>query len=239
MKIRVAEINVEIHNRFPYLERLCRDYIADFERPDIVVSITEEEIAHERATAKSPCTFSDGYLESLCTYRAIAEELPRFNAFVFHAAVISYGGEAFAFSAPSGTGKTTHIRLWQKVFGDAVSVLNGDKPIIRIKDGVPIAYGTPWCGKEGMQENAAAPLSALIFIKRAPENSISPLSDSEYLSRVFYQVYVPKNSENRVRFLDLLHIMATSVPTFLLGCNMEDDAPQIALNGILSHKNRR
>ena len=232
MKIRIAEINIEIKNRYPYLPRFCADYLADFDTPDMVVSIPEETIESdlEKAIFKG---FSKGYVEAVSVYRAIAEELPRFDAFVFHAAVISYKGKAFAFSAPSGTGKTTHIHLWQKVFGDAVMVLNGDKPIIRIKDGVPVAYGTPWCGKEGMQKNSSAPLAALAFIERAEKNRVAPITEGEYLARVFRQVYTPENDENRLKFLDLLNTMALSVPTYLLRCNMQDDAALVAASGMI------
>ena len=98
--------------------------------------------------------------------------MPDFDAFLLHAAVIEVDGLAYAFAAPSGTGKTTHIALWKKFFGDRANIINGDKPIIRFENGTPYIYGTPWCGKEGYNINTKAPLAALCFIERSPENTI-------------------------------------------------------------------
>ena len=49
----MAELNIEIQNRYPYLENLCKDYIANFGKADIVITVSEGEIADERLFVKS------------------------------------------------------------------------------------------------------------------------------------------------------------------------------------------
>ena len=134
--IKVAGLAIGIDNRFEYITRLAADYLTD-EPPLFTVRATEEDIAEE--ARMTDVRFPDGYLESIVSYRKIAEILPTYDAFVFHGAVLNYGGHALAFTAKSGTGKTTHTRLWLSEFGDKVHYLNGDKPIIRFIDGVPYA----------------------------------------------------------------------------------------------------
>jgi hypothetical protein len=234
MKIRVAELNIEIHNTYPYCEDQCRDYLADFEEADITVSVTPEELAEERSHAKLP--FPDGYLESICIYRAIALQLPRFDGMVFHASVLACDGRAYAFAAPSGTGKSTHTRLWLKVFGDRAAVVNGDKPIFRRINGEWRAFGTPWQGKEKWGANTSAPLHALCFLTRAAQNSIKPISDEEAVMHLFHQVLIPKDAEMADRFLALLDDMICKTSVHLLGCNMEEEAAVVAFEGMQKEK---
>ena len=114
--------------------------IVDFE-----VFVTDEQIAEEMTCGSQ----TESEAEILCIYRAIAEKLPLYNRFVMHGAAISFEDKAYIFTAASGTGKSTHIRLWRKAFGNPVGIVNGDKPVIEIKDdGTSLVYGTPWAGKE-------------------------------------------------------------------------------------------
>ena len=232
MKIRMAELNIEIQNRYPYLERMCRDYLADFEKADITVSISPEEIFSEQEGSAAASKPSEGYAEAICAYRAIALQLPRFSAFLLHAAVIEHEGRGYAFSAQSGTGKTTHISLWRRVFGDAVTVVNGDKPILRFIDGKLVAFGTPWCGKERLQTNKSVPLCALCFIERGKENTIAPIDSESAVKRLFSQIIMPHERESVLLFLELLDRMIESTPTYLLSCNMEPEAALIAYRGM-------
>ena len=81
-------------------------------------------------------------------------------------------GAAYLFTAPSGTGKSTHTRLWREVFGDRVWMINDDKPMLRISENLVTAYGTPWNGKHHISRNASAPLKAIVQLNRGKENII-------------------------------------------------------------------
>lgn len=234
MTIRLAELNIAVDNKYPFVERLCRDYIvADVprERCDISVCVSDEDIEREAMCAEAPTT-SLGYAEGLCIYREICRVLPRFDAFLMHAAVIEVDGVAYAFTARSGTGKTTHITLWKKLLGDRVNIVNGDKPIIRFKDGVPRAYGTPWCGKEGYNQNVSAPLAALCFIERATSNTIRPFAGQQMLGRLMGQLLLPKQADEVVPLMALIDRMLACVPCYLLGCNMDIEAAKVAFSGM-------
>ena len=230
--IRIAELNIGIDNRYEYVERFCRGYIIDSGCDlDFTVAVTEDDIDGELAIATIPV--SRGYAETICVYRAICDRVLReYDGFLLHAAVIEFEGRGYAFSAKSGTGKSTHIALWKKVFGDGVTVVNGDKPIVRYKNGEFIAYGTPWCGKEGYGRNTFVPLRALCFLERAVENSIARMSPSDAVARVFNQVILPNDVESFDRMSTLLDRMLGAVPCYLLGCSMEDEAARVAYNGM-------
>ena len=132
--VQIAEVLVAIENRYAFTERLCADYIADV-LPDecsFSVSATPEEIAAENSDGG---TFSPAYCESLAIYRKICTRMLDYDAFLLHAAVVSYAGRGFAFAAKSGTGKSTHVAQWMRALGDDVTVVNGDKPILRWRSG--------------------------------------------------------------------------------------------------------
>lgn len=132
--IQIAEVLIAIENRYVFTERLCADYIVDTSPDDCDISVaaTPEEIAAENDEEGS---FSPAYCESLALYRKICTRMLGFNAFLFHAAIISYAEQGFAFTAKSGTGKSTHIAQWVRALGKRVTVVNGDKPILRWQNG--------------------------------------------------------------------------------------------------------
>ena len=169
-----------------------------------------------------------GYLESVCIYRAICLQLPERGAFVMHAATIEVDGLAYAFTARSGTGKSTHIAFWRKYLGERVKIVNGDKPIIRLIDGVFYAYGTPWCGKEGWSRNVRAPLNGICFIERATENRIDRMPNSDAALRIMKQILMPTEPMGAINTLELLDKMLNKVNCWLLGCNISIEAAEIA-----------
>ena len=151
-----------------------------------------------------------------------------FDAFLLHAAVIAVDGEAYAFLAPSGTGKSTHICLWLDKFGNRAQVVNGDKPILRFIDGILYACGTPWCGKEGLENNIMRPLKTLCFLEQSPNNSIRRLSLSEVIDRIFYQLLLPDDEDDFDYYMSLLDKMLAMVDCYLLQCNREPEAAELS-----------
>ncbi len=231
-RIRIAELNIEIQNKYPFSENFCREFFAEFETPDITVSVTPEEIASERE--QDIYHSADGYLECICVYRQIALQLPKFDAMVFHASVVACDGEAYAFAAHSGTGKSTHTDLWLRVFGARAEIVNGDKPIFRRMNGKWYAFGTPWRGKEKLGGKTAAPLKSICFLERGKENTIAPIGDGAAVARLFGQVLLPTDPVMADKQLALLDHLISSTPTYLLHCNMLPEAAIVSHDGMCS-----
>ena len=223
--IEMAGIPIGIDNRYEYIERLCRGYEIEGKAPDFTVSVTEEEL-QKAQDAERP--YSSGYLESLCLYRKICLRLAKYQAFLMHSAVVAVDEKAYVFTAPSGTGKTTHIRLWLEMLGERVQVLNGDKPLYRFIDGVLYACGTPWQGKEHMGENIMRPVQGICFLEQSPENHIRTLSASEVTRRIFRQLLLPQEEEELDRYWALLEKMLDTVPFYLLECNRDPEAAHLS-----------
>lgn len=105
---------------------------------------------------------------------AFAFAASRKDALLIHASCVLHDGRAYPFIAKSGTGKSTHTSLWMRHIPDT-ELLNDDNPVIRIIDGKPFAYGSPWSGKTPCYRDTKATLGAVTRIERAETNTIERL----------------------------------------------------------------
>lgn len=239
--MRVADLVVRVHPLHAQIAQLCRDYIACIAGPeariDFDVKVTQADIDFERSVATEGTDWTDTYLETLAVQRAIANRLPERHRLLVHGAVIEFEGRAYLFTAPSGTGKSTHIRLWRQYLGDAVQVINGDKPFVRIperREELPVVYGTPWAGKEGWQRNVSAPLAGIVLLSRCEPGAsyICLASAALNIDKIMRQVYFPSDAGAAVLTLDLLDAMLARVPVYELACDMSEDAVRTSFEGL-------
>ena len=147
---------------------------------------------------------------------------------LFHAAVVSLDGRGYMFLGKSGTGKSTHARLWlQNIPG--TELMNDDNPAVRIKaDGTAVVYGTPWSGKTPCYRNICAPIGGIVLLSQAPYNKIVRLNGIGA-----YAAVVPSISGKRwdSRIADGLHetenMLASSIPVWHLDCLPDANAALI------------
>ncbi len=238
-QIKLAERIIEIHPLFPYMAEYCRDYLVDT-TPDFIIETTLEDITFEREkSAREDALegiptrhFSDAYLETLAVYRRIAVRMTDYDTFLFHGSALAMDGEGYLFTARSGVGKSTHARLWREVFGDRVTVVNDDKPLLRITDAGAMVYGTPWDGKHRLSTNIAVPLKGICFLERDATNHIEPVTPQKAYPLLLQQTYRPDDPAALARTLHLIDRLATSTGLYALGCNMEPAAAQVSYAGM-------
>lgn len=232
--IKIADIPIGLDTRYDYTEKYVSEFVTD-DPPLFTVSATDAEI--ERECELSGVHVAYQYAEHVVMYRKIAERLSEFSALVFHGAILEMDGRAYAITAHSGVGKTTHTRLWLREFGDRVKILNGDKPIFRIINGVPYACSTPWRGKEGYGYNAMLPLCGIAFLSRGTVNRSRRATPDGVSMRLMNQIYVSKT--NPLSVLGSMRIadeILSSVPLFELECNMDTEAARIAYDAFVGGK---
>lgn len=228
-QIRLADVSIAVHSIYDEVFRLCRDYLTD-DTPAFCVSAAPADIALERmktireaeTEGRSPVDHSDPYLETLAVYRKIAAQMLSRDTFLLHGAVVAVKDQAWLFTAPSGTGKTTHIRLWLDNI-EGSYVVNGDKPLIHIGEEVTV-YGTPWAGKEGMQKNVGVKLCGIVFLERGAENSIERTTLSQVLPALIQQSYRPNDKSAVEKTLALIGKLGSRIPLYRLKCNMLPEA---------------
>ena len=122
---------------------------------------------------------ADAYIETLAVYRKIAEQMPTYDTVLFHSSAVAVDGAAYLFAAKSGTGKSTHARLWRELLGDRAIMINDDKPLLRITDAGATVFGTPWNGKHRLGTNGSAPVRAICVLERGVQNNIERIGPKE------------------------------------------------------------
>lgn len=162
------------------------------------------------------------------TGRQFYAKLLRFDGLMLHASAVAMEGHAYLFSGPCGRGKSTHTRLWQSAFGEAASVFNDDKPALRrLSDGW-YAYGTPWCGKDGINKNEKWPLAGICFLKKAEQNRIRRLEAAETLPLLLGQTRYCIDAESIELILGLVDRLLREVPVYELENLPTEDAARLS-----------
>ena len=237
--MEIAGRRVGVTALYENVRAYCRDYLCEGE-PDFTVAIAPEDIDLEREIScreaelegRPAPDFSPGVLEITAVQRKIAEQLLGFDTILFHGSAIAVDGQCYLFTAKSGTGKSTHTRLWREMLGEKAVMVNDDKPFLRIQDGVVTAYGTPWNGKHHLGENISMPLKAICILERGEENRIQAITAQEALPMILQQTHRPKDPRRLGKYLELVDGLTRSVAFYRIHCNMDPQAARVAYEGM-------
>ena len=164
--------------------------------------------------------------EYLATGVIFARELLRYDGLFLHASAVILDGKAWLFTAPSGTGKSTHTEKWCRLFG--ARYLNDDKPVLRLQEGIWHACGTPWSGKHDLSENVQVPLGGIAVLCRAEENLIRRMTPAEALPYFMSQSQYRQTKENMERQLALTDRLLRQIPVWQLYCRNDDEAATLS-----------
>ena len=238
-KYKFAGKTIEVISVYPDVHEYCKDYISD-ENADFTVQTSQEDIDFEQQRSdsenicegKKPVKYPAGYLEELAVYRKIAEKMIEFDTVLFHGSVIAVDGKGYLFTAKSGTGKSTHTKLWREVFGERAVMVNDDKPLLGISDNQVIAYGTPYNGKHHIGNNISVPLKGICILQRNKENIIKKVNKMAVYSMLIQQIYRPSDRDRLKRTLELVDKMSENIDIYVLGCNMDREAAIVAYEGM-------
>ena len=225
MIYKIADLIVEIPENGG-VSALCREYETETNlSPDVVISPEKYDRSRypKKLTEESFCYIESG--------RQMYKKLLEFGGFYLHSSAVELDGKAYLFSGPPGMGKSTHTKLWKSVFGEAAQIFNDDKPALRRIDGKWFAFGTPWCGKDRINQNKKVPLAGICFLKRGKENKIRRLGPKEAFPLLMSQtIHKLEDSEKLDFLLGNIDFLLKEIPIFELENKPVEEA------AILSHQ---
>ena len=229
--IEIAGVTFEVAPLFETTKLYCQEYLTERE-PAYTVVVERSELALEQRLLDMEADeeglkrrkFSDMFLERSVIQRKIAELLIGENVILIHGSTVAVDGQAYLFTAPCGTGKSTHTRLWREVFGERAVMVNDDKPFLRIRDGQVLAYGSPWSGKHGLASNICVPLKGICILSRGQENVIRR-AEIGAVSRFLLHQIQPEDDERVIRLFEEL---TQIVPVWEMACNRDPGAARVA-----------
>ncbi|MBR5315320.1 MAG: hypothetical protein IKU44_00905 [Firmicutes bacterium] len=223
MLYKIAELNVYLPGSGGMKSR-ARDYL--YQGDEIV----EVEISEEKY---NPVFYPDCFREEDVAYMSSGSQFYRalidFNGLMLHSSAVALDGKAYLFSGPCGRGKSTHTRLYQQIWGDEVKNFNDDKPALRRLDDKWYAYGTPWCGKDGININMKVPLAGICFLEKGDKNEIQRLSEKEAVTKILSQtLHKIGNPAKLCLLLDHIEKLVKEIPVYQLTNKPEPDAARLS-----------
>lgn len=238
-KIMIAEVPVRIRCRHQETLDFLTPYLTD-KKEAFTIEPTDADLQQIQAElirtaeekGQTAHTYSAPLLERSAVHALLAEKIVEHDVLLMHGSALCMDGQAYIFTAKSGTGKSTHTRLWREVFGQRVWMINDDKPMLRIRpDGITV-WGTPWNGKHHLSRNTYAPLKAVVLIRRGKENHIEPLDRADAFPVIMAQAYNTKDPALAAKILKLEMQLLNSADFYTLYCNQEPEAACTAYKGI-------
>lgn len=224
---RIAELNIKIEPIYKKTRDTIAPFLTDSQNFDFDASAGTDEISAVVEESDTPVSYAltEG---SLVLTKICRKVLREYNGFFFHSSSLMLDGEGYLFTALSGTGKSTHTSLWRKRFGDKVTMINDDKPIIRKIDGKFMVCSTPWMGKAGIGNNLIAPLKAVYVLQRGKKNTAETVSPAVVFKQLLEATLFPGNAEDAQKLLTLYDDLFSQVQLILLNCNMDIEAADVA-----------
>lgn len=237
--MEIAGAVVRVQPLFQSTREYCRPYLTDKE-PEFFVTVTPEDLAHEQQLLVQEAVeeglkfrkFKEPFLERSTIQRKVADSLVSRNTLMVHGSTVSVDGAAYLFTAPCGTGKSTHTRLWREVFGDRAIMVNDDKPFLRITADRVLAYGSPWSGKHGLATNICVPLRGICLLHRGLENQIQRAEVKCLIHMLQHQTHIPAEDSLGKKALSLVDALAEMVPLWDMYCNKDPEAAMVAFRAM-------
>ena len=218
--IKIGELFIQVNHNYDLILDMSKDYVINtYDHIDVDLNdldIDKYLIENRPESA-----------EVLAILESLANHVINFNMILVHGASIEYKDKAYLFMAPSGTGKTTHIKHWKEVYKD-VHIINGDKPII---DDKTYLYGTPWCGKEGWGKPVSYKLDSLIFIERDNYNHIEKVETKDCLNSLLKAIYLPQKNTQKV--FDLIDKIFSNVSIYKMYCIDDISAAKVCISEVV------
>ncbi len=216
LRIHIAGLTIGIKSEISeFLTNKCSDYIIHSE-PDFFIS--ENRRVTEQLEADGLC-HEEAVFRSI--FNEIADALPSYHGFVTHSVSIKLQDKALLITGDKGAGKTTISKQLISYIAKEACIINGDKTIIRIINGAFISFGSPWCGKEGINMNDSAPINSIVYIAQGDITERTRLTKSMAFDYLLHQVHLPVNHYLLSRTLDYLRELISSIPVYYCSFNLK------------------
>lgn len=221
MVYEIAGLKVKMEPKYGRLKRQSASYASSG------VPVLEVKPDPKDAASQVVARLSEEEREYICCSAAFSRGIVEHGRFFLHASAVAYQGEAYLFSAPSGTGKSTHTGLWRKQFPGSF-LLNDDKPVLWPREESITAWGTPFAGKTDLQVNLGVPVKGICFLTQGRENRIRKLPETEALAQMLNNTWRPEHNGSMERLLDLMEQVINHVPIFQMECTTQPEAARLS-----------
>ena len=237
--MEIAGLAVGVQPLFQSTKEYCRPYLTD-KTPAFSVAVTRDDLVFEQEMLDREAIeeglklrkFTEPFLERTAIQRRVADRLLDSDTLMLHGSTVCVDGSAYLFTAPCGTGKSTHTRLWRELFGERAMMVNDDKPFLQLTEKGVLAYGSPWNGKHGLASNICVPLKGICLLHRGKGNVIRRIEADQLAEFLLHQAHQPIDTTLMQKTRSLVDRIAQTIPLWEMYCNKDPEAAQIAYNAM-------
>lgn len=237
--IEIAGHTACVTSLFDSTKDYCKDYLSG-KSAQFHIAVSQEDLPAEQQLYDEEAreegfrlrVFSDPFLERSAIQRKLANQLFAQDVLMLHGSAIAVDGQGFLFTAKSGTGKSTHTRLWRDHFGPRAQMINDDKPFLDLQKG--LLWGSPWSGKHGLHSNICAPLTGICILERGSENRIEAITPDQALPMLLHQSHCPPGGDALLR--RKIEALVRRTALWRMTCTKEIDAATVAHSAMASGK---
>lgn len=227
---KIADLYISVSPRYEFTKEYLKAYQSDSTYYDFEITITDEMLEYEKKVSLEENT--EKYYEPMAILRVICDKLTDYDGFFLHSSTLMYKDNAYVFIGESGTGKSTHARLWREYLKDEVRMINDDKPIIRKKDDLYYIYGTPYMGKHNIGNNISFPIKAVFLLEQSKDNKLEKLDAVKATTALLHQTIIPNQKESMEKLLTMFNELLKQAQFYKLKCNISYDAVKTILNNL-------
>jgi hypothetical protein len=240
--MEIAGLTARILPLFSSTREYCRPYLSEGEA-EVLITISEQDLDYEQKMLKKEALeeglrvrhFPDPFLERATVQRKFARALLERNTLLLHGSTGGVDGQAYLFTAPCRTGKSTHTRLWREVFGSRAVMVNDDKAFLRITDSGVLAFGSPWTGKHGLGSNICLPLRGICFLSRGGMNRIVPAEPVDCIEALLHQSFLPDDAAGVEKTAALAKALSQKVALWQMQCTKDPEAAHTSYEAMSGH----
>lgn len=226
-KYNIAGVIVEMNPMFDRTISQAKPYLTtSLNSPDISIELTIEKLEEIK---KRYNHLDLEEIEYIFLGQLFYRHILKHNGILLHSSCVVKDNQAYLFSAPSGTGKSTHTNLWLEEFKDAF-ILNDDKPAIIYKDNTLYAAGTPFSGKHDISKNTLVPIKGICFIERSSNNWIKEISSKQAIFEILNQTERIPYEEDMNLILEHISNIVKNTKIYKMGCNISIEAVYTSYN---------
>lgn len=214
MNCRIADLNVVLNCETITMNNAQKYKFEFSDEPDIIIVSDSKDIQKRIVNTN----FSYDTAAYIIEWQEFQKKMLDFSGVYFHSSAVVVDEKAYLFSAPCGTGKSTHTEQWLKLFPNKAFIINDDKPVVRVMDDGIFVYGTPWSGKHDISVNTRAKLQGICFLERGDKNEIDMMAKNEAVVRLFHAALHKLSREKMQKELNLISSIIEHIPIYKMKC---------------------
>jgi hypothetical protein len=235
---RFAGLTIDMEPKHPTLIKQSEPYrmATHGKKADILIRQPEGYI--QQMQAANPVLTPDQceYIRfSTCFYRSLL----CFDGMMLHSSAVAVDDRAYLFTAPSGTGKSTHTSQWLQLFQNRALIINDDKPALRWIDKQLCACGTPFSGKTAQSRNVCIPVAGICILERGKTNQIKSITAKQAIPILYEQTIHSLRAQKMEQLLAMLQSVVEAIPLYRMRCTIGVEAARTAYEGMSQSGQRR